>query len=261
MLGHTLHGEGRDELVVPVEVVPDAHVAQLRVVGASQDLQKVVPLGDALVRRARVLQRAQLQLALEVPVHVRSRVLEIVHVVLRGLVEGHKGTEHFRERPCDSYVIAGGPCGDARQLRVDGREGEHEAATTGHDPLEALAEGGVEGHLRGIELHVLDGVVLAAADVAGPVRGVAEGDLKHEVEFGREHFAAVEDPNEMRAHEHGAGARGRDLLGVAPAVRQEALDVPVQPPLLVFQEAIHVRATVVVGDVLYASSIGEDCGR
>ena len=121
-----------------------------------------------------------------------------------------------------------------------------------------LAKSRVEGNLRGVELHVLDGVVLAPADVAGPVRGVAEGYLKDEVEFGREHFAAIQDSNEMRAHENGAGARGRDLLGVAPAVRQKALDVPVQPPLLRLQEAVQVRATVVVANVLDASAIGED---
>ena len=86
----TLHGEGRNELRVPEQVVPDAHVAQLRVVHARQNLEKVMPFGDALVRRARVLQRTQLQLALEVPVRIRSRVLEIVHVVLRGLVERHE---------------------------------------------------------------------------------------------------------------------------------------------------------------------------
>ena len=49
---------------------------------------EVIPFGDALVRRASALQRAQQQ-ALEVPVRVRSRV---VHVVLRGLVERHCGS-------------------------------------------------------------------------------------------------------------------------------------------------------------------------
>ena len=68
MLGHSFHREGRDELRVPVEVVPDAHVAKLGVIGARQDLQKVVPFGDALVGRPRILQRTQLQLALEVPI-------------------------------------------------------------------------------------------------------------------------------------------------------------------------------------------------
>ena len=34
MLGHSFHREGRDELRVPVEVVPDAHVAKLGVIGA-----------------------------------------------------------------------------------------------------------------------------------------------------------------------------------------------------------------------------------
>ena len=122
----------------------------------------------------------------------------------------------------------------------------------------ALPEGRVEGHLGGVELHVLDGVVLARADVAGPVRGVGEGDLEHQVELGGQHLAAVEDPDEVRAHEHGAGARGRDGFGVAPAVRQEALDVPVQPPLLRLQEAVQIRAAVVVGDVLNAGAVGED---
>ena len=76
MFRNAFHGKGCDELRVPVGVVPDAHVTQLRV-------------GDALVGRPGILQRAQLQLALEVPVRVRSRALEIVHVVLRRLVEGH----------------------------------------------------------------------------------------------------------------------------------------------------------------------------
>ena len=258
MLGHSFHREGRDELRVPVEVVPDAHVAKLGVIGARQDLQKVVPFGDALVGRPRILQRTQLQLALEVPIRIRSRVLEIVHVVLRGLVERHKGAEQFRKCPCYCSIVAGGPCGDAGELRVHRREAENQAAAAGHDPLEALAKGGVEGHLGGVELHVLDGVLLAPADVAGPVGGVAEGDLKNKAELGGQHFAAVEDPDEVRAHEHGAGARGRDLLGVAPAVRQEALDVPVQPPLLVLQEAVEVRAAVVIGDVLDASAVRED---
>ena len=112
--------------------------------------------------------------------------------------------------------------------------------------------------LEGVELHVFDGVLLAPADVAGPVGGVAEGDLKNKAELGGQHFAAVEDPDEVRAHEDVPGARGRDLLGVAPAVRQEALDVPVQPPLLVLQEAVEVRAAVVIGNVLDAGAVRED---
>ena len=56
---------------------------------------------------------------------------------------------------------------------------------------------------KGLE-RTLNRFILAPADVAGPVRGVAEGYLKDEVEFGREHFAAIQDSNEMRAHENGA---------------------------------------------------------
>ena len=67
------------------------------------------------------------------------------------------------------------------------------------------------------------------------MHGVAEGDLEHQVELGRQELAAIENSHEVRAHEHVPGALGRDLLGVAPAVREEALDVPLEPPLLVFQ--------------------------
>ena len=120
-------------------------------------------------------------------------------------------------------------------LAVHCREREDQTAAAGHDALEALAEGRVERDLRGVQRYVLDGEVLARADVAGPVVRVGEGDLEHEVELGREELSTIEDPYEVRAHEHVPGARLRDLEGVAPAVRQEAHDVLVEPPVFVFE--------------------------
>ena len=94
-----------------------------------------MPFGDAFVGISGVLERAQLQLALEVSVRVRPGIFEIVHQVLGRGVEGHEGPEHLRERPGHRDVVAGAPGGDAGQLRVHGREGEDEAAAARHDPL------------------------------------------------------------------------------------------------------------------------------
>ena len=56
----------------------------------------------------------------------------------------------------------------------------------------------------------------------------------------------------------GAGARGRDGFGVAPAVRQKALNMSLEPPLLRLQKAVEVRAAVVVRDVLDPGAVRED---
>ena len=58
------------------------------------------------------------------------------------------------------------PCGDAGQLHVHGRKGKNKRSTACDDSLKRLTDRRIEGNLRGVKLHIFNGVVLASADVA-----------------------------------------------------------------------------------------------
>ena len=131
VLGDPLRGEGGDEFVVRVELVHDAHVLDLGVVGPPHDLQKVVEFRRAGDRVPRVLQGSQLHLAFQVErMRAGPWVLQIAAFAqgVRGLPEGHEGAHELGVGPRDRHVVAGDARGDVGDLGVHGWVGEDQGA-------------------------------------------------------------------------------------------------------------------------------------
>ena len=141
VLWDALRGEGGDELGVGVELVHDAHVLDLGVVGSTHDLQEVMEFGRAGDWVARVLESAQLHLTLQVErMGARTWVLQVPALAqgVGGLPEGHKSTHQFGVGPCDCHVMAGDARGHVGDLGVHGRVGEDQGTARQQHLVEGL---------------------------------------------------------------------------------------------------------------------------
>ena len=190
VFGHTFHRKSGNELRVVPEVVGDAHVFDRRIVRSGQDFEKVKVFGVAGHGVSGVLEGSQLHLGLQgarrelAPV---ARVLEVAALPQVGVVdvlEGHEGPQELGEGPRHGDVVGGRAGGDAGDLRVHGRVGEHQAPAAEKDLLVGLVEGRVQGHLARQHTDVLDGVV----------RG--------QIELRRQELAGLEHADERGRHQH-----------------------------------------------------------
>ena len=167
VLGDALRGEGGDELVVRVELVHDAHVLDLGIVGPPHDLQKVVELRRAGDRVPRVLQGPQLHLALEVErVRAGPWILQVSALAegVRGLPESHKGPHQLGVGPGRRHVVAGDARGHVGDLGVHG--GVPESSTLLKDSTRALSSVTWEAKTR--TLSMLKSLVPPAGRSASP---------------------------------------------------------------------------------------------
>ena len=254
VLGDALRGEGGDEFGVGVELVHDAHVLDLGVVGAAHDLQEVVELRRAGDGVPGVLQGSQLHLALQVEgVRGRPWVLQVAALAqgVRGLPEGHEGAHELRVGPRDRHVVAGDASGHVGDLGVHRRVGEDKAAAREQHLVEGLHQGAVQRHLGGQHPDALDAEVGGAAGRAQRVPG-----LRDQVQLRGQHLPTLEEPDQGRAHEDVPVLAGGDLDGVAPEVLPEALEAPLVIPFLRLQQRVQEAAPPVLGDVIGALAVG-----
>ena len=134
-----------------------------------------------------------------------ARVLEVAALPQVGVVdvpEGHEGPQELGEGPRHGDVVGGRAGGDAGDLRVHGRVGEHQAPAAEKDLLVGLVEGRVQGHLARQHTDVLDGVVRGPAAGAQGVRGLGELQLQHQIELRRQELAGLEHADERGRHQH-----------------------------------------------------------
>ena len=160
-----------------------------------------------------VLETSQLHLGLQgarrelAPI---ARVLEVA-ALPEGVVdvpEGHEGAQELGEGPRHGDVVGGRAGGDAGDLRVHGRIGEHQAPAAEKDLLVGLVEGRVQGHLARQHADVFDRVVRGAAAGAQGVRGLGELQLQDQVQLGRQELPGLKHADERGRR----SASGRRLL-------------------------------------------------
>ena len=178
----------------------------------------------------------------------------------RSRPEGHESAQQLRVGAGNRHVEFRGSCGHARHLSVNGRVGEHEAAAAQKHSVEALDESAVQGDLRGKDANVLDAEVNGA--VLTPTDGfsrICKLNLENEVQLGRQHLAAAQEPDEGGRHEHLLEVRLGQRLGEASNVVDfKAFVGLVDPPLARLQQRVQVHASAVIVDVVRALAVGEE---
>ena len=188
VLGDALRGEGGDELGVWVELVHDAHVLDLGIVGAAHHLQEVVEFSGAGDGVPGVLQGPQLHLALQVErVRAGPGVLQVTALAqgVRGLPEG------LGVGPRRHHVVAGDARGHVGDLRVHRWVGEDQGTAREEDLVEGLHQGAVLG---GQHPDALDAEIAGAAGRAERVPGLRELQLQDQVQLRGQHLPTLEEP-------------------------------------------------------------------
>ena len=199
-------------------------------------------LGVAGHRCPGVLECTQLHLGLQgarrelAPI---ARVLEVAALPQVGVAdvpEGHEGAQELGEGPRHGDVVGGRAGGDAGDLRVHGRVGEHEAPSAEKDLLVGLVEGRVQGHLARQHADVFDRVVRGAAAGAQGVRGLGELQLQDQVQLGRQELPGLKHADERGRHEHVLVVLRGHGCWHQPGELPEAGDASILVPLRGFQQ-------------------------
>ena len=146
--------------------------------------------------------------------------------------EGHEGPQQLGEGPRHGDVVGGRAGGDAGDLRVHGRVGEHQAPSAEKDLLVGLVEG---RHLARQHADVFDRVVRGAAAGAQGVRGLGELQLQDQVELRRQELPGLKHADERGCHQHVLEALRGHGRRREPGELPEAGDALVLIPFLGFQ--------------------------
>ena len=181
-------------------------------------------------------------------------VAALLQVGVVDVPEGHEGAQELGEGPGHGDVVGGRAGGDAGDLRVHGRVGEHQAPSAEKDLLVGL----VEGHLACQHADVFDRVVRGAAAGAQGVRGLGELQLQDQVELGRQELPGLKHADERGCHQHVLEALRGHGRGHEPGELPEAGDALVFVPLRGFQQRVEEAAAPIFGDVIAALPVGEE---
>ena len=168
-----------------------------------------------------------------------ARVLEVAALPQVGVVnvpEGHEGAQELGEGPRHGDVVGGRAGGDAGDLRVHGRVGEHQAPAAEQDLLVGLVQRTIKGDLTGQNSYIFDAIIRGAAAGAQGVRGFGELQLQDQVQLRRQELVGLKQANQCQRHQDVLVVRRGDGRRHESCELPEAGDASILIPFRGFQK-------------------------